>query len=306
MPNLDAAESGSSVPCYHPLPAQRTVSGNILMGTPTTRGALALDLPCGSCIGCRTSQARGWALRCQLELEQHNRAAWANLSYSGEHLERNNLAPKGTLRRHDLQTFLRSVRKKLSPWRKRKLGATRSIRFFGSGEYGETNARPHYHVVLYGVDHQSEAELLHDTWGKGLTLITAVTPANIAYTAGYTAKKLGWQAMAKQEIIDRETGEIHTWSPPFLQMSRRPGIGAAARQFINSWRLYAVANGHKLPVPRYLHNAWLAQASPIDREELLLEKLIMANKRDVSDKALKAMEQIALAKQSLAGQKRQL
>lgn len=290
------------------MPAQKSVSGNVLMGSPTVPGALALDLPCGSCIGCRTAQARGWALRCQLELESHNRAAWANLSYSPEELTRlqSPLAPKGTLSRHDLSKFLRSVRKRLAPWRKRKMGATRSVRFFGSGEYGETNARPHYHVVLYGVDHQADAELLHDTWGKGLTLITPVTPANIAYTAGYTAKKLGWQAMAKQTMVDYTTGEEFTWQPPFLQMSRRPGIGAAARQFISSWRLYAVANGHKLPVPRYLHQAWLDQATPLDREELLLEKLLMAEKRDVSDKALKALEQIALAKQSLAGQKRKL
>lgn len=288
----DAAVYASEVPCFHPLPAQRSGSGEVVLWKEIPDG-LPLRLPCGGCIGCRTAQAKAWALRCQLELEQHDRAAWVNPTYDQEKLP-------VTLSKRHLQLYLKKIRKHA-----KNLGAGGPIRFFASGEYGEANHRPHYHIILYGVD-PSKRDLLASLWGAGRTMTYPVTPANIAYTAGYTAKKVGWPQLAAEERIDYETGELYQWQPPFIQMSRRPGIGAAAKQFVNSWRLYAVANGYRMPVPRFLHEAWKAQATPQDLEDLVYEKSKLAAHRDTSVNRLEAAEKIASAKQSLHGQKRKL
>lgn len=228
-----------------------------------------------------------WAYRCQLELAQHTSAAFTTLTYSDE-----NLPP--TLCKRDLQLFLKRLRK------------LRAVRFFACGEYGERNQRPHYHSIIYGVD-ERDRDLVEDTWGLGRTQTVNVTPATIAYTAGYAAKKFGFRkGLGVDEKIDVATGIISQWQHPFIQMSRRPGIGGAARQYINSWRSYAVSNGYKMPVPRYLHQAWKDQASTQQLEDLLLEKSNLAANKDVSLYQLEAAEQIALAEHALQSEKRKL
>lgn len=271
------------------MPAFRAPSGAISLWKEVS-DSLPLRLPCGGCLGCRTAQAKAWALRCQLELKDHERAAFTTLTYDDNHLP-------ATLSRRHLQLFLKRARK--------VLGSGRSLRFFASGEYGETNYRPHYHAILYGVD-ERDRDLLHDAWGSGHTKTANVTPAAIAYTAGYTSKKIGFRELEASDQIDYSTGEIYRWQPPFLQMSRRPGIGGKAREFINSWRLYAINNGQKMPVPRFLHNAWKLHATPAQLEELAFEKSQLANIRDSSEPRLKAAELIAISKQNLQASARHL
>lgn len=87
-------------------------------------------------------------------------------------------------------------------------------------------------------------------------------------------------------------------------MSRRPGIGGDARQWANSWRLYAIKDGHKMAVPRFLHDAWKQQATPQQQEELALEKSKLALTRDTSEKGLLASEIIATKKQQLSAERR--
>lgn len=274
--------------CYHPLPAWQLKWGGVSLkevsdGSP-------LRLPCGGCIGCRTAYAKSWALRCSLELQQHARAGWTTLTYDEKHVP-------VTLSKRDLQLYIKKLRKKLGP--------KRPIRFFASGEYGETNKRPHFHGIFYGLD-ERDRDLLHDTWGAGYTKTVPLTPQAISYTAGYTSKKIGFKLDAVHERIDYETGEIYRWEPPFIQMSRRPGIGSHARQWLCSWRLYAVHNGQRMPVPRYLHQAWKDHASPLEMEELLFEKYLLTAAKDTSTEKLQAAEKIAISKQSLLSLKRAL
>ena len=71
------------------------------------------------------------------------------------------------------------------------------------------------------------------------------------------------------------------------------------------WRLYAVKDGHKMPVPRFLHEAWKAQATNEQMEQLLYEKSRLITK-DTSAARLEAAEQIAIKYQQLQGAKRTL
>lgn len=271
------------------MPAFRTAAGAVHLWNEVP-DSLPLRLPCGGCLGCRTAQAKAWTLRCQLELSSHDRAAFATLTYDEEHCP-------PTLRRRDLQLFIKRTRK--------ALGNKRALRFFSCGEYGERTLRPHYHAILYNLDDR-DGDLIHDAWGQGHTKTANVTRASIAYTAGYTAKKIGWRETAAEERIDYSTGEIYKWQPPFLQMSRRPGIGGEARKYKNSWRLFAIHDGTRMPVPRFLHEAWKQQATPLQLEDLLYEKSQLAAKKTINDDSLKAAEQIAIAKQYLQSQRRNL
>lgn len=276
------------MPCYHPLRASRTRSGQVLLGKEQPDSE-PLSLPCGNCIGCKTANARAWALRCHLELHRHKHAAFTTLTYN----ERT-LPP--TLQKRDLQLFFKRLRK--------SVGATRSIRFFGCGEYGEQNKRPHYHAIIFGLSKESR-DVIEKAWGLGITHTVNATPATIAYTAGYTAKKLGKQDRAT-ERVDPETGEVFRWQPPFLQMSRRPGIGGHAREHINSWRSFAIHNGNKVPVPRFLHEAWKQTATPLQIEELLYEKQLTALTRNTTKETLKAAEKDAITRQQLRRSKRKI
>lgn len=185
------------------------------------------------------------------------------------------------------------------------MGSARPIRYFACGEYGEQTARPHYHAILYGIS-EKERNMVEDAWGLGHTRTEKLTPARIAYAAGYTAKKIGWLREASEERVDPDTGEVYKWQPPFILMSRRPGIGGEARQHTSSWRSYAIQDGYRLPVPRFLHEAWKKQATQQEIEEVAHEKYKIALNRDTSARALQAAEQHALKQQELQGHKRKL
>lgn len=282
-------ESGCNcVACYHPLRGFRARSGTVTLGKETPDSE-PLAIPCGGCLGCRTDRARGWALRCHLEMQSHRSAVFTTLTYADDQLP-------PTLEKRHLQLWLKRLRKA-------KRGG---IRFFASGEYGERTARPHYHALLYGCS-EADASLIQDLWGKGHCRTEGVTPARIAYVAGYCQKKIGYR-MEGGERVDPETGEVYEWQPPFIQMSRRPGIGANAKQWPESWRMHAVHNGRPIPVPRYLHQAWKDNASPTATEETEHEKslLKLTRNRDLSYSSLQASEQVAAAKHELRSARRRL
>lgn len=242
-----------------------------------------MRLPCGGCLGCRKARAREWALRCSLELREHASSKWCTLTYDDDHLP-------PTLRKRDVSGFLKRLRAR-----------GERVRFFASGEYGERTARPHYHAILFGLQAESAVAL---SWPFGFARVDPLTPAAISYVAGYCAKKIGWK-LESGERVDYETGEVFEWQAPFVQMSRRPGIGSAARKFSSSWRRFAVHAGSPMPVPRYLHASWAEAASDLDVFFLESEKRADARLRDSSRGRLEAGEAIAVRAAELNGAKRQ-
>lgn len=284
------------MPCYHPLPAWRTHSKEVFLGKERP-DSTRLNLPCGGCLGCQMNKARGWALRCQLEMQQHDHAVFTTLTYADEHLP-------PTLRKNELSEYVRSVRKRLNP--RSKTNRT-LVRFFASGEYGEQLKRPHYHLILYGI-RPDQAQLLDEAWGKGFTTVEPITPARIAYCAGYTAKKNGdgryrYERDAPR-LLDPTGTYFYSYQRPFIQMSRNPGIGGHARQWANSWRIQAVNNGTTQPVPRFLHEAWKQQATEEEKEELIREKTQLAALHINNTERLHAAKKIAEAQLAIRNDKR--
>lgn len=249
-------------------------------------GTDSLRLPCGGCIGCRTARAREWALRCTLEQSEHDAQCWVTLTYADEYLP-------PTLCLPHLQRYVRSLRKRRGP-----------LRYFAAGEYGERTYRPHYHAILFGVSEQERA-VLEEAWPHGFVRVDPLTPAAISYVAGYCSKKIGWRDYERGERIDYSTGEVYEYQPPFVRMSRRPGIGGAARKFRSSWRTHAVHAGSPMPVPRFLHKAWRDTASDEDIRVLEEEKRDRYDVSRLTKVALAAAEAHAVTLHSLKAERRQ-
>jgi hypothetical protein len=150
---------------------------------------------------------------------------------------------------------------------RKKLGT--KVRFFGCGEYGEDNLRPHYHIILFGYDFPDKkpwrqtgsghityrSEELETLWTFGHSEIGTVLLQSAGYVARYVMKKVTGKAAAEHyRRIHPVTGEQVSVSPEFITMSTRPGIGAEwftlyAREAFPSD--FVVIDGEKRPVPRY-------------------------------------------------------
>lgn len=284
------------MPCYHPLSAQRGADGSIKIGGQSAGNKFSdvdnkwLYLPCGSCVGCIKSRARDWAIRCSLELQYHDAACWATLTYDDANVPL-------SLDKSHLALFMRRLRKRMPK---------ASVRFFASGEYGEKFGRPHYHPILYGVE---DEKVIQDSWARengkpfGFAKMHTVSMAGIAYVAGYVQKKFVFREEV-EERIDYSTGEVYTYQPPFIQMSRNPGIGGRAKEFTASWRNNAMYQGRKVSVPRFLHDAWKKNARWRDVVEKALELQEYHKDNPIDWERLDAGEKIDTAALDISSRRR--
>lgn len=221
------------MPCFHPLTRVTNVALNLDTGKEIgyVRSYIPLekrdpyykyqDIPCGQCIGCRLDYSRKWADRLMMEAKNHKHTWFITLTYNDFNL------PLGekyvpTLKKKDVQLFMKRLRKAIEPVK---------VRFYCSGEYGEESFRPHYHLILFGLEltdlkfykvnelHQPyyTSEFLSRCWqDKGYVVIAPASYETMLYTSRYVTKKLkGFERV----FYDQQKIE-----PPFSLMSRKPGI----------------------------------------------------------------------------------
>lgn len=178
-------------------------NGHIFLDDPT-------DIPCGSCVGCRLDLAKEWKVRNCLEAAFHQEKYFITLTYDDEHLPINENG-EPYLEYDHMQRFFKRLRKVVS------------FRYFGIGEYGDLQHRPHWHLLFYGhldgfklyAPNQFTSELLSKEWFYGKHIVEQVTPGSVSYVSGYCEKKQ----------IDPDGYEFPV--KPFRFMSRKPGIGMA-------------------------------------------------------------------------------
>lgn len=203
-----------------------------------------LRVPCGKCMSCRVAYRRQWSARMVQEMPYHNRHLFLTLTYKDDKLPEN-----GSLRKTDLQKFIKRIRKELSY-------NDRTIKYFSVGEYGEQTQRPHYHSIIYGMGpHPEDKDLIISQWpladwkllpinGKK-SPFGNVTRTSIQYVAQYVDKKFTGD-MAIEEYY--KTGR----EPVFRLISQ--GIGKQycldnAEQL--AYNKHISLNGAKMTLPRY-------------------------------------------------------
>nr|QJB19095.1 MAG: replication initiator protein [Microvirus sp.] len=211
------AYAGSVNPVTGKRPLQFTLSGSF--------SGVRQMLPCGKCAGCRLDRSRQWAVRCMHESKMHAASCFVTLTYDVD-----NLPTVGSLVPRHLQLFHKRLNMRLT--RERGYG----IRYYGCGEYGDLNKRPHYHSLIFGFDPPDkkfysgdifESDYLSDVWGLGGVKVGALTFESCAYVARYCMKKVdGKQREAGHYAVYDSDGLIHERVPEFPHMSRRPGIGS--------------------------------------------------------------------------------
>lgn len=187
---------------------------------------MALQVPCGKCVGCKSDKAMFWSIRCYHEASLHSQNAFLTLTYENS---------PDVLVKEDLQKFFKRLRHKAF------------FRYFACGEYGEATRRPHYHALIFGQDFLSgsfqisdslySSPIVSEAWGHGIVSLAEVNMATCCYVAGYVHKKIG----------DEDT---------FTLMSRRPGIGRGwLSKYGDDLRRTGsvVIEGKELPIPlRYM------------------------------------------------------
>ncbi|AVA31643.1 VP4 [Gokushovirus MK-2017] len=233
-----------------------------------------VEIPCGKCLGCRLEYSRQWANRCLLENEYHESSYFVTLTYDQEHVPETWYPDPSTgealraltLRKRDFQLFMKRLRKHTG----------QEIRYFAAGEYGTKTFRPHYHAIIFGLKLDDltivkksplgypyyTSQTILRAWSVqqqggsyaplGQIIVAPVTWETCAYTARYTAKKNGTQGSEYFASMNLE--------PPFVLMSRRPGIGNQwyvehadlfDHAFIN---ISTETGGKKFRPPKYFYN----------------------------------------------------
>lgn len=184
-----------------------------------------LEFGCGQCMPCLTNRKRIWTSRIMLESHSHEFNTFATLTYKNAPPE---LIPD------DLSDFMRKLRKCYPT----------KVRYYGVGEYGTQNLRPHFHVVLFGVSWLDRYYVLK-AWSdggvpKGFVDTAELNSERAAYIAGYVCKKVTSFTNPALEGKQRE----------FARMSLRPGIGALECENIGKKLKGAFENGYcALDVP---------------------------------------------------------
>lgn len=172
-----------------------------------------IEIPCqkSTCYECRKAYAYNWSLRVQAEAREWpaDRIWFFTLTYNDANMPR----CYRPLKKH-LSDFVRALRD--------YQGHDKPIRFFGCGELGSRTARPHIHVVLFGLDvslfgsrHPFDGKqfifpVIENLWGKGFC------PGEPVHDAGTVG---GY--VAKYQLKD--FGRSGCW----INSSNRPGIGSA-------------------------------------------------------------------------------
>lgn len=227
---------------------------------------LKQTVACGKCIGCRLARINEWGTRMMHENNYHEKSTFVTLTYRDEDLPANNSVDK-----RELQLFFKRLRQQMV-----RDGCREKIKYFACGEYGETNGRPHYHAIIFGIGlSEYYKKLIQDTWGHGRTQNATVTMKSCKYVAKYIQKIITGEK-AKEKYAGREA--------PFRLLSKALGKEYAlshAEQIKADLRINV--DGRMQSIPRYYRK--VLKIDEIDYEqyftERLLKKITIYKKRNI-------------------------
>lgn len=238
---------------------------------------------CGQCLHCRIHKRREKVARFILESWNYDikECLFVTLTYDESHLPLDYVCPStgeffaspgGVLNPRQFQLFCERLRERC-----RRRGI--KIRYFGVGEYGEKTARPHYHMLIFGLS-LDKSYLVRDCWIDVDTKEPLCDPARLdiqiprsehdvaSYCSGYVVKKM----------TKPDDPRLEGRYPEFFRSSKGVGISgvdvlvhmlssSSAREYISDNldipRSFTV-NGKSYPIDRYLRSKILERLEITD------------------------------------------
>lgn len=217
-------------------------------------------IPCGKCIGCRMDYSRSWADRMTYHVIGKEDVSWfVTLTYDDDNvsdLQHSINYDLYALEYDDMTKFIKRLRNKFRDC---------EIDYFYSGEYGDSTFRPHFHMILYGVDIPDLefwksndngdpiyiSDIFNSLWQKGFVTISKFSWRGAAYAASYVEKKLDGRRLDEYTAVGL--------TPEKARMSRRPGIAYDYYQehSLDIWKNNGLSvprdvnSSGKLGIPRY-------------------------------------------------------
>lgn len=192
-----------------------------------------IDRPCGQCGGCRLDKAREWSVRIACEaLTTPGGGCFLTLTFDDEHFPSSEAEA------------MRCLDKMLKRMRKAHPGVV--IKTFGCFELGDVGGRPHFHLIVLGLDFErgrriggSEGAELYQSpeldrlWPYGMSSVGALTAESAKYVAGYVLKKRSTRDSAGQTVAVAHplTGELVHFSPArsvAISRGRAPRVAEGA------------------------------------------------------------------------------
>lgn len=279
--------------CYHPIPGwiakDRNESGkrSIVFDMSIGYKDKPSGVPCGRCIGCRLDRAREWALRCMHEVKLWEDNCFVTLTYKN--------ADDGQLNPSDWVHFMYRLRDKYGP----------GIRFFQCGEYGENFGRPHHHALLFnwrppdmkfhkmsGDEKLYTSSELERLWTHGYCSVGEASFHSAGYIARYSMKKVG------KNWVDCDVNPRKY--PPYMTMSRRPGIGSGwALRYYRDWYAddFVMVNGARMKPPRY-YDTLVEKRGLVNFKEVRIQRRL-DKARDVDNDWYTGLDKRALVKEEV-------
>lgn len=244
--------------CFHPLKGWRSRSGSVTFSRQDGYSDRPVEVPCGQCIGCRIQKSQEWAIRCMHEAQMHEFNCFLTLTYNDA-----NKPKDGSVHPSVMTKFMKDLRNKYGS----------GIRFFGCGEYGDEDWRPHYHIILFNHEFGDKylwevrrenplyrSSSLEQLWPYGYSTIGSVTMQSAAYVARYTLKKVTGDVADDHYAWRNSDGDVFHRNPEFVSMSRggRTGQNGIGETWLRKYAYtdafvhdFVILDGKKYPVPRF-------------------------------------------------------
>lgn len=279
--------------CIRPIKASIALDGSITYKSKSAiPGLIGFQFPCRKCLPCRLNVPREKAIRAVHESQMHENNIFLTLTYSDAHLT----SPR--LHLEDLQQFMRDLRDHVGHSPESRIGC------MYTGEYGELNKRPHWHLLLFNYappdqikfrttergESVFKSQEIDSLWGKNdaetrPSEIGTLTMDSAGYVARYAAKKL---VHGKDQ--DHDFHPIH-------KTSSKNAIG---KRWIEKYWKQTFENGYvlhptnfsKLPIPRYYED-WLKKEIPSEYVRYVTE--IRPKSIALAEENARKEEQIYLA-----------
>lgn len=283
--------------CLGPLTAYRSKEINasgkrsLVFDKRASHSGIAVQIPCGQCIGCRLQHSLDWAVRCMHEKASHEVSSFITLTY-----DEKNLPVDGSLDYRHFQLFMKRLRDR----------SDFKFKFYMCGEYGDRNNRPHYHALLFGCDFNDRvfykrtrsgdrldtSQLLEDVWQLGFCVVGDVTFESAAYVARYITKKV---------TGDRAADHYMGRTPEFTNMSNGIGskwIAQYGRQTYCHDNI--IINGKKARVPRFYDNKFeIVDSARLEAVKKLRVRKAKLRGEDLSNRRSWTREKVMKARLNL-------